>query len=64
MVQEGAFCGGPYSYRGQHADFRVHPQRNKAFAGATASATVSSGGGNEVGWGGAVIIGALILFGM
>lgn len=36
----------------------------KAFAGATASASVSTGGSKEVGWGGAVIIGALILFGM
>jgi hypothetical protein len=32
MVQEGAFYVGPYSYRGQHADFRVHPQRHDLVA--------------------------------
>jgi glucose/arabinose dehydrogenase len=32
MVQEGAFYGWPYSYRGQDADFRVHPQRHDLVA--------------------------------
>ena len=26
-MQEGAFCGWPYSYWGQHVDVRIHPQR-------------------------------------